>query len=308
MRIVCPTCETVHHIKDGRVPRKKATGKCTQCGARLIIDPGQPAPGVEAALPYAASRNVPVEKSHVPGNVKMTAAPDAARPLPAPVRDKPLSAHGGDKPAPAGNMNKPFRAGGTDRPIPPQRVERRVPAPKKPMRSDLGKAGSAWRRIVAFALDMGLVAGATFAMTIVLPASFQIPGLPALGLFGALATLYFGILQSSPGKGQTFGKYIAGIQVLDQEGLPLSFVRSVVRFMFTALPACLAVLALPPKTGASAIDATLTAAFLGICLFDVYLFLFGGPMGQSLHDMMLGTYVVAAPKAGRVGREPLWNA
>lgn len=343
MQIVCPKCKTVLQIKDGKIPEKKVAGKCAQCGTRLIIDPYHLKGGAREASASGSSEPFRSEEASAPA--RDTSAPTIGRGIPVPGpgrgelvpppgvtsfhslpgrdaahpeigRGKTVSTSGRETPSPVSAREIPIPGPGRGNPTAARSWEKPIPAPgwerpatsqKRMLQNDLVKACPAWKRVVASLVDMALVAGATFAVTIVLPKSIQTPGLPILGLYVTLALIYFGVSQSSCRKGQTFGKHITGIRVLDEEGAPLSLARSALRFVLLALPPSLAILALPPKNASSAIDAALTAAFLGICFVDAYLLFFGGPMRQSLHDLLLGTYVVDAVKTGRVSREALWN-
>jgi len=40
MKVVCPTCNTIYNIKNGKIPQgKRASALCKKCGGKFIIDP-----------------------------------------------------------------------------------------------------------------------------------------------------------------------------------------------------------------------------------------------------------------------------
>lgn len=61
MNIICPKCGKIHKLVSARLPARKFTANCKQCGARMVVDPlSPPAPGGEAAVePPSAERPAP---------------------------------------------------------------------------------------------------------------------------------------------------------------------------------------------------------------------------------------------------------
>jgi len=80
-----------------------------------------------------------------------------------------------------------------------------------------------WRRVVAFFIDILILGGVGVLLGMFLSEQFV-----SLGGWGradgfAIAALYFGVLNSSIANGQTAGKRLLGIQVVDKNGQLLNF-------------------------------------------------------------------------------------
>jgi len=157
-----------------------------------------------------------------------------------------------------------------------------------------------WRRLAAFAIDC-LILGVP-AMLVGLALFRWVSSLGSAGrLIGfVVALLYFGLLDSRIGGGQTLGKKLFGIRVTDRAGNALSPMRSVLRFMVIATPYFLnkAGFDVDPVSAGG----ILLAYFLIFVVFGglgaiVYLFIFNRRTGQSLHDLAVGSFVVRGPPA-----------
>lgn len=174
-----------------------------------------------------------------------------------------------------------------------------------------GLAGGAeiagfWRRIGAAVID---------ALILAVPAYFigyqffdELMALGQNGRFiGAAASLiYFGVLNSSLGGGQSFGKRVLGIRVVGASGEPVGLPRAVVRALILMLPWYLNGFDMTPFAGD---DDQRTVMLLSVCasfvVFGlgfamVYLYIFNRKTRQSLHDLFVESYVVKAEPAGAV--------
>lgn len=155
-----------------------------------------------------------------------------------------------------------------------------------------------WRRLAALAIDMTVLAVPTLLLGL---AMFRWAA--SLGQAGRLigfivALLYFGLLNSRLGAGQTLGKRLLDIRVTDRAGQALSPPRSILRFLVIAVPYFLNGLWFD-------VDATsLGPRLLGVVLAFVvfgglgaisYLFVFNRSTRQSLHDLAVGSFVVRGP-------------
>src|SRR5262245_3395670 len=93
-----------------------------------------------------------------------------------------------------------------------------------------------WRRLAAFVVD-----GLILAVPAMLLGFALFNWAASLGQAGRLigfvvALLYFGLLNSRLGGGQTLGKRLLGIRVTDRNGAPLSPLRAILRYLVLAVP------------------------------------------------------------------------
>jgi uncharacterized RDD family membrane protein YckC len=154
-----------------------------------------------------------------------------------------------------------------------------------------------WRRVVALMVDLLILGVPAFLLGLAL---FR--WVASLGQAGRLigfvaAMLYFGLLNSSLGGGQTLGKRLLGIRVIDRDGNPLSPIRSVLRSLVIAIPYFLNGLWFDADAGPLAY---LLGVLLVFVVFGgggaiVYLFVFNHRTRQSLHDLAVGSFVVRGP-------------
>ena len=160
-----------------------------------------------------------------------------------------------------------------------------------------------WRRVAALLLD-----------TLLLGILGAIAGWPLFDWFASLgsagrlvgfgvAWVYFGILNSAIGGGQTVGKRIMGLEVVDHAGRHVTLRRSGVRYFILGVPFFLN----------GAINSPSWIGYLaGFVIFAgggsiIYLFLFNRRTRQSLHDLICGTFVTRRAPEGGVQTLPVWR-
>jgi uncharacterized RDD family membrane protein YckC len=157
-----------------------------------------------------------------------------------------------------------------------------------------------WRRLGAFLID-SLVLG----VPALLAGLAMFRWAADLGQAGRLigfvvALLYFGLLNSRLGGGHTIGQRLLGIRVIDRDGQPLSPERSMVRFLVIAIPYFLNGLWFDFDINTATFPDYLLAALLIFVVFGGfaaigYLFVFNRRTRQSLHDLVVGSFVVKDP-------------
>jgi len=165
-----------------------------------------------------------------------------------------------------------------------------------------------WRRLFAFTIDVCILGIVGIAIGTMFYDSFA-----ELGGWGRLlgftvAFLYFGILNSSIGNGQTLGKRILKIQVIDKGAKTISTAKSFLRFMILGIPYFLNGALIPPELFLN----TAISFILGLTVFFgggaiVYLFVFNRETRQSLHDLIVGTYVVNISSDEEFVVKPIWR-
>lgn len=163
--------------------------------------------------------------------------------------------------------------------------------PEPPPAPEFRKAGF-WRRVGACSIDsvilgiVGWILGFFFT-----EAFIRMGGWERLIGF-AVAGLYFIPLNSRLGGGQTVGKRALGVRVVSKAGSHLGLGRSFARSVVLMLPHFLNGAPMPMwlLTGAGGI--LIAEAIFGLGLSIVYLIVFNARTRQSLHDLVVGSYVV----------------
>lgn len=149
-----------------------------------------------------------------------------------------------------------------------------------------------WRRVVAFAADMALLTVLGWGLGAL---AFDL--FASLGGWGRLvgygiALLYFGILNSSVAGGQTVGKRLAHIRVVNHHDDSVAPVLACIRWLILGLPLLFGPAALPRDGVIAPGGPLLNVLVFGLGGAILYLYLFNGETRQSLHDLVVGTYVV----------------
>jgi uncharacterized RDD family membrane protein YckC len=161
-------------------------------------------------------------------------------------------------------------------------------------RQELAIAGF-WRRIGAFFIDTIIVGIVGTAIGGLLYQWIAPIGAPArlVGLVISLA--YFGILNSRIGNGQTLANRWLGIRVVNAQGQTLSLPRALLRYVVFGIPLFFNGLPLRGATLMSPVVGSLLALVVfGGGFAIVYLYIFNRRTRQSLHDLVVGSYVVRA--------------
>ncbi len=132
-----------------------------------------------------------------------------------------------------------------------------------------------------------------------------------LGAWGRLvgfsvSMMYFGILNSSVGNGQTIGKKLLKIKVVDASNSAISLPRSFLRYSFLAVPFSLNGARLTSETVLSYLTYPIMFIIFGGLFSISYLYIFNRVTRQSLHDLAVGSFVV---KAGSSEQKtlPVWK-
>ncbi|MEW9798500.1 RDD family protein [Alteromonas sp. CYL-A6] len=154
-----------------------------------------------------------------------------------------------------------------------------------------------WRRVGAFILDLLVLAGAGLVLGFALGDVFADMGNWAKLIGFVIFLAYFGLANSHTGNGQTFGKKVLKIQVVDKHNATIPVSRAVGRASVIAVPYFLNGLQVPNLP--DAMGNVLSVIVFGGLLSIFYLAAFNRRTRQSLHDIVSGTYVV------NVGTQPV---
>ncbi|MBR7781691.1 RDD family protein [Undibacterium luofuense] len=163
---------------------------------------------------------------------------------------------------------------------------------KEIMNSESKWIAGFWRRIGAFFIDVAIIATIGMVLGYVFENEFvQIGNLGRLfGIF--VTTIYFGFLNSKVFGGQTIGKKILKIRVVDSTNNILSLPRSLIRYAIFFMPLFLNGVQLPESVSSKLFYSLAIMITFGVNLSATYLYIFNWRTRQSLHDIAVGSYVV----------------
>jgi uncharacterized RDD family membrane protein YckC len=164
-----------------------------------------------------------------------------------------------------------------------------------------------WGRFFAFAIDAVILAtvGSIIAIFFFNALADLGPVGPLMGFF--IALVYFAIPESSIGSGQSIGKRLLGLRVVNVEGNLLSIEESLIRYTVFAIPWFLNGLPLPVSRTPWIVTNLLGIAVFGIGGSTLYLLTFNRATRQGLHDLAVRSYVVKAHSRGIVSTLPIWK-
>lgn len=149
-----------------------------------------------------------------------------------------------------------------------------------------------WRRIGALLIDSLVLSTLGYILGLFLEDTFV-----QLGAWGrfvgfVVSITYFGVMNSSLANGQTLGKRLLGIKVVDASNSTISLPKSLLRYSFIAVPFSLNGAQFSNEALFSYITYPLSLIIFGGLLSIAYLYIFNRVTRQSLHDLVVGTYVV----------------
>ncbi|MBK7030883.1 MAG: RDD family protein [Bacteroidales bacterium] len=157
----------------------------------------------------------------------------------------------------------------------------------------LSKFGS---RIAALVIDILVLALIGIILGFTLQDFFI--GLGAYGIFVGviISVLYFTLQNSRFFNGQTIGKRTFDIQVTDKEGQLLSLQRSFARAVILCVPYFLVNAEFPGLHAGSVIYLLKSIVCIALVFGLILFFLVNKGTRQSIHDLLVGSYVVSTER------------
>lgn len=167
--------------------------------------------------------------------------------------------------------------------------------------------GALWRRLLAALIDATIVGVIGFLIALPFFETFS-----RLGGWGrlvgfCLAIPYYGLLNSRIGSGQTLGKRLMHLQVVNALGEAISFSKALLRFAFLGAPFFLNQMRLPLTRTPKFVFHLTGIIVFGLGGITIYLVLFNRHSRQGVHDLVAGSYVADAVKKGALRVEPMWK-
>lgn len=149
-----------------------------------------------------------------------------------------------------------------------------------------------WRRVGALFIDTLILGLVGFLLGLVFESTFvEIGGWGRLTGF-VIALAYFGLMNSKLFNGQTIGKRLLNIRVVDANNQTIPLVKSVLRYIILAAPFFLNGTQFTNEALLSYLMYPLSMIIFGGLFCNIYLYIFNRITRQSLHDLAVGTLVV----------------
>ncbi|TVV42999.1 RDD family protein [Thalassolituus sp. C2-1] len=151
-----------------------------------------------------------------------------------------------------------------------------------------------WRRVWALFIDTLILGLVGFLLGLALDSTFVQLGGWGRFIGFVIALIYFGIMNSKLFEGQTIGKKLLNLRVVDSENKTISLSRSALRYIVLATPFSLNGAQFSSEAMLSFLMYPLSLIIFGGLISIIYLYIFNRVTRQSLHDLVAGTFVVNA--------------
>ncbi len=163
-----------------------------------------------------------------------------------------------------------------------------------------------WRRVGALLVDTLLLGIVGFVLGLALERVFVQMGGYGRFIGFAIALVYFTTMNSRLFAGQTLGKKLLKLRVVNADNENISLARSALRYLVIATPFSLNGAHFTNEAMLSVLIYPLSLIIFGGIFSILYLYIFNRVTRQTLHDLAVGTYVVNADAAKQ---EPgkVWN-
>jgi uncharacterized RDD family membrane protein YckC len=179
--------------------------------------------------------------------------------------------------------------------------------PVSPYPAPPRRIGALWRRFVAFLIDGIVIAFIGSVLGYIFFALFMDLG-PAGCLVGYFVGMfYFAIPESFFGNGQSLGKRLLLLQVVNRKGELLSIEQSIIRYTVFAVPWFLSGISLNISRTSWAVFLLVALAIFGIGGASLYLMVFNRNTRQGVHDLVVGGYVAESRKNGPITAQRIWK-
>lgn len=153
-----------------------------------------------------------------------------------------------------------------------------------------------WTRIGAFLIDCAILGVIGFILGLCFEDHFISIGSYGI-LYGMIITIvYLTIFNSKLMNGQTIGKKIVNIQIVDKYGNKLGVDRSLYRALILCIPYYTVNLTTSGISEGSFIFTILFIGLFSLILGVITIYIFNSTNRQSLHDILIGSYVVSVQR------------
>ena len=163
-----------------------------------------------------------------------------------------------------------------------------------------------WRRIFAFIIDGSLFSIIGLILVINFFDFFIRNSIISFLFSYVIIIIYFGIFESILFKGQTLGKRLLKIKLVNRENEYLSLKKSVLRSTLFFLPSILGYSCYVFKIHQTYVTNTFSYLAFYLSLLIVYFYLFNTKTRQTLHDIVFSSYVVTVNNENKLNAFKIW--
>ncbi|MEQ8175207.1 MAG: RDD family protein [Syntrophomonadaceae bacterium] len=169
-----------------------------------------------------------------------------------------------------------------------QSVQEALESPVPVAHTTEQKISGFWRRLAALAIDVLILAAIGFVVGTIFFNALAHLGSQGFWVGLLIAVVYFSWMNSSFNNGQTIGKRVMKIRVVDVLGNTISVGTSIKRSALLLVPFMYS------SVEQESLDLILKAVALFTAVAIVYLYIFNNRTRQTVHDLALKTFVVYA--------------
>ncbi len=157
---------------------------------------------------------------------------------------------------------------------------------------DLKWISGFWRGVGALLIDTLVLGVVGFVLGLAFESVFVRMGAWGRLIGFAIALVYFGVMNSKVSGGQTLGKKFLKLRVVNSINAPISVGKSILRYIILATPFSLNGAHFSNEAIPAYLIYPLSFIVAGGLFSIFYLYIFNRVTRQSLHDLMVGTFVV----------------
>jgi len=151
-----------------------------------------------------------------------------------------------------------------------------------------------WRRLGALFIDSLILGLLGFLLGLVFESTFVEMGQWGRIVGFVISLTYFGLMNSALFNGQTLGKKLLKIRVVDASNNSISLIKSLIRYVILGTPFFLNALQFTGDNSPTFLIYLIYIIVFGGLLAIPYLYCFNTMTRQSLHDLIVSSYVVNA--------------
>jgi uncharacterized RDD family membrane protein YckC len=164
-----------------------------------------------------------------------------------------------------------------------------------------------WQRVIAALIDGAILGLVGSALGFLFFDTFVRIGVWGRLIGFCIALVYFSLMNSGLFGGGTIGKHLIRTKVVSRDGTLLGLGRSTVRYLVLGIPFFLNGARISQQTLRSWVGVVISILIFGVGLSILYLIVFNRRTRQSLHDLIVGSFVVRRDSPVAPITATMWN-